>query len=167
MDFDFLESQFLNGLWQMPIVDKIRVDEWPLFVIQYSICFQDYNFFVIWMWDFPNLGKSKIRSLDVHRAEFRFSYNHTSILWNCEVFWNLKIHHFVCYQCCTRISVQYLWINTEVMILFLIFSPFKLHVELELTDEQISPLVEGNAKFTTEVAAKDLPNNQRLTDMPN
>ena len=53
------------------------------------------------------------------------------------------------------------------MTLFLIFNPFKLHVELELTDEQISPLVEGNAKFTTEVAAKDLPNNQRLTDMPN
>ena len=53
------------------------------------------------------------------------------------------------------------------MILFLIFSPFKLHVELELTDEQISTLVEGNAKFTTEVAAEDLPNSQWLTNMPN
>lgn len=53
------------------------------------------------------------------------------------------------------------------MILFPIFSPFKLHVELELTDEQISTLVEGNAKFTTEVAAEDLPNSQWLTNMPN
>ena len=50
---------------------------------------------------------------------------------------------------------------------FAIFSPFKLHVELELTDKQISTLVEGNAKFTTEVAAEDLPNSQWLTNMPN
>lgn len=55
----------------------------------------------------------------------------------------------------------------QIIVHFPFFSPFKFHMELELTDEQISTLVQGNAKFTTEVAAEDLPNSQWLTDMSN
>lgn len=45
-------------------------------------------------------------------------------------------------------------------------SPFKKHLEVELSDERIAELVEGKAKFKTEVNAAGLPTGRWLSNIP-
>jgi len=48
---------------------------------------------------------------------------------------------------------------------YVCFSPFKKHLELELSDSRVAELLEGKAKFKTEVHAAGLPTGRWLSNI--